>query len=164
VKYLGVTVILFISHSLCAQPSEVLSANKINRLLPTRIQHYQLKESRNDFLKFGSTRYSLCERIFFNKEKTIKMLLFDYGQAPIMYKQAMRKWSEMQTIDSDSAVFRETVSTFFRGWESYMAKTNHAQFVLGINNRFFMTLSGEQLKLEELRSILQDLDFENFPE
>jgi hypothetical protein len=76
----------------------------------------------------------------------------------------MKKWSEMQTIDSDSAIFRETVSEFFRGWESYMARNHHTQIVLGINNRFFMTLSGEQLELEELRSILQDFDFEKFPE
>jgi hypothetical protein len=106
----------------------------------------------------------VCERIFVNRKKTVKVLLFDYVEAPVMYTQAMRKWSEMQTISSDSAVFRNTDSPFFNGWESYTAKDNHSQFVLGIHQRFFLTLSGEQMELSELKSVLDKFDFSIFPD
>jgi hypothetical protein len=164
VKFLFLFLIFFAClTSVFAQP-KVLSANKINKLVPGKIPGFLLKESKNNQLEFGTIKYSVCERIFVDRKKTVKILLFDYVEAPVMYTQAMKKWSEMQTTASDSVIFRNTDSSFFNGWESYTAKNNHSQFVLGIHHRFFLTLSGEQMELSELKSVLKKFDFSIFPD
>lgn len=163
-KFIFLFLIFFTCLTSVFAQAKVLSSNKINKLVPGKISGFSLKESKNNQLEFGTIKYSVCERIFVDRKKTIKILLFDYVEAPVMYTQAMRKWSEMQTTSSDSAVFKNIDSPFFNGWESYTAKDNHSQFVLGIHQRFFLTLSGEQMELSELKNVLDKFDFSIFPD
>jgi hypothetical protein len=144
--------------------AKVLSVNKINKLVPGKIPGFLLKESKSNELKFGTIKYAICERIFVNRKRVVKILLFDYVEAQVMYTQAMQKWGQMQTTSSDSAVFRTINSSSFNGWESYTAKNNHSQLVLGIHQRFFLTLSGEQMELSELKNVLNKFDFSMFPD
>jgi hypothetical protein len=146
-----------------AQTPQVLSPSKINRLLPTRMEGYHLQESKSDLLKIGSLRYSLSERLFMNDDKVVKILLFDYGEAQIMYHQAMSRWEKMTNVQSDTTIFRKASSPFFQGWESFTKKDNHAQLIGGINNRFFFTLSGANMGLDELNSLSSFIAFDKFP-
>jgi hypothetical protein len=146
-----------------AQQGEVLSANKINKLVPGKIKGYALKESKSNQLKFGDITYSLCERIFIDGKKSVKILLFDYAAAPIMYTQAMQKWSQIQFVETDSILFRKINSPLFTGWESHTMQDNHSQLIMGIHDRFFLIISGEQLALAELKNVLPLFDFDKFP-
>jgi hypothetical protein len=147
-----------------AQRSQVLPPQKINKLVPTKIKGYSSKgEPKSSQVKIGTITYSMCERTFASGHKNVRILMFDYEDAPIMFTQAMKKWGEVKLQESDSIVFRPFASPQVDGWESYTRESKHAQLILGINGRFFLTLSGENLELNELKGFLDNFDFEKFP-
>jgi hypothetical protein len=148
-----------------AQQSKVLSVGKLKKLAPIQLEGYTLKESNSSRLKLGKITYTLCDRIFENREKKlVKILLFDYAEAPIMYNQAIQKWGQIETVETDSVLFRKTNSEFFKGWESYTSHNSHSQIILGIHERFFLILSGEHVALTELKTILAQFKLDQFPE
>jgi hypothetical protein len=147
-----------------AQKSKTLSTKEISRLLPDRIKGYSPKgDAKATKVKLGTLTYSLSEKSFTKGARSFKMLLFDYAEAPVMFDQAMRKWREIGTVESDSLIFRPMDPTDSSSWESYSAAARHSQIIMGINNRFFFTLDGEKMELYELKLILLNFDFSKFP-
>src|SRR5436190_6996891 len=96
VRVLITTIILISFFTVHAQRSKVLSAQKITKLLPSKIPNYYLKGiARSSEMKVGTLTYSLCERNFARGKKQVRILLFDYVDAPIMYQQVMRNQSKI---------------------------------------------------------------------
>lgn len=148
-----------------AQEKQTLKPKAISKLLPERVQGYQLKGvSKSSILTIGTLRYSLCERIFVNRDRTIKILLFDYVEAPVMLNQSIKKWSEMPITETDSITFVSHKTEYGEAWESSHPRSQRAQLLLSINNRFFLTLEGEDISMTELRSFAEkNLDLAKFP-
>lgn len=156
--------ILMSATAVLAQPAKVLSPQEINRLVPAKIKGFYLKgESKSTQTKVGTLTYSICERTFASGNKSVKILLFDYAAAAIMYDQAMTKWSQVSQTESDSLIFRPADFPDVKGWESFISPNSHSQLILGINNRFFLTMTGENMELNELKKIFQNIDLGKFP-
>lgn len=146
------------------EDKEPLSTKAISALVPKKIENYSLKgDPKSSTLSVGRLTYSLCQRDFVSHKKHLQFLLFDYNNAEIMFNQTMRKWSEMKTVDTDSIYFQKTQSADRSLFESYFPHTNHSQIVMGINNRFFLTITGDKVELEELRALVKLIDLEKFP-
>ncbi len=146
------------------QKTEVLKPEEINKLLPTKIKGYSLdKESKSRLLTIGSLRYSLSERIFTSRDKSVKILLFDYVEAPIMFNQSLRKWQEMREVNTDSIAFHSIQTENGHRWESTHAQTQRAQIILAIDNRFFLSLEAEKMMMEELHEFLKNIKLSEFP-
>jgi hypothetical protein len=145
--------------------SQVLPAEKIIKLIPDKIPDYYLKEDpKSKLIKLGTIQYSMVEKNFStSKKRSIKILLFDYKDASIMYNQATRKWSTFTTIESDSLILRPSIIKDCTGWESYYVYKKNSQIMLGICNRFFLTVEGTGVELEALKKIVQDFKFETYP-
>jgi hypothetical protein len=168
ISTIGTWIILTIATSgycqTAAEKKDPLSPKAITALVPKKITNYSAKgQPKSSKLKVGKLTYSLCQREFTNHQKHVQFLLFDYNGAEIMYGQAIRKWSEMVSIDSDTIFFQKTNDAGHSIFESYFARNNHSQIVMGINNRFFLTVSGNKIDLEELRSMIRLFEFEKFP-
>ncbi|HEY0743224.1 MAG TPA: hypothetical protein VGD40_17270 [Chryseosolibacter sp.] len=155
---------VFISGSCFAQ-SHVLQPRELSKLLPVKIKGWPIKgDSKSNLLTIGTLRYSLCERTFASRDNLVKVLLFDYAEAPIMLNQSVKKWSEMPETQTDSITFESTKTDFGQAWESSHPRTQRAQLLLEINNRFFLTLEAESLTLEELRKFFSsNFDLSKFP-
>jgi hypothetical protein len=155
---------VFSLNSLIAQPPEVLSPGKINKLVPSGFEGFRLlRNSKGKQIKEGPVTYAACERTFVRGKKSVKILLLDYVDAPILYQQAMKKWDELQEFETDSAIFRSVDMKDIRGWESYSKTALQSQLIFGINDRFLLTLSGENMELYELKQLLQHFDLHQFP-
>ena len=142
----------------------VLSPNRIVLLVPDRLKgFYPDGESIGKVITLGTLQYSLCEKRFVLKDQRIKILLFDFVQAEIMYAQATKNWSNQVLILSDSAIGRPVVRENCSGWESYSKSSNTAQVFLGICDRYFLTITGENANLETLKSMLDQFSFDKFP-
>ena len=149
-----------------SQPAiEILPPEKILNLIPDKIKEFYLStDPQSKLIKLGTLRYSMAEKNFSaSRKRAIKILLFDYKEAQIMYNQATRKWSTFTTIESDSLVLRPTVMTDCIGWESYNVQRNNSQILLGIYDRFFLTVEGTNIDLESLKKVVQGFKFETFP-
>lgn len=103
------------------------------------------------------------KRFSATKKRSIKILLFDYQETPIMYNQATRKWSSYTVVESDSLIVRPTTINNCPGLESYNVQNKNSQILVGVYNRFFLTLEGVNVDLEFLKKVVQAFKFETFP-
>ncbi len=142
----------------------VLSPDKMLTLVPERIKGFrQVVDPKAMQMKIGTLTYTLCEKNFNDGKRTVKILLFDFKEATVMYNQATRKWDNQLTIESDSLVERSVITRNSSGWESFNKQNQTSQLFLGICDRFFLTMTGENLERGELRSILEMFPLEEFP-
>jgi hypothetical protein len=140
------------------------SDHLVLNLVPNRLKGFeQVADSKSSTMKIGTLQYSMCEKKFERFGQSIKVLLFDFKEAPIMYSQAMKTWGKMLPVESDSVVARNVVIRECNGWETYHPKTKTSQMSLGICDRFFLNLTGERVELETLHDALAMFDLENFP-
>ena len=141
-----------------------LTAEEIFNLLPSKIPGYHKLESfRSKKMKMGTLTYTLFEKKFKKKEKSIQLLLFDYTQAEIMYSQATKNWNTITTVDNDSVKMMPIQVESFSGIQSFRKKTGKSQVSLGINNRFYLNVSGENISLPELVSIVNMIPLSKLP-
>jgi hypothetical protein len=145
------------------QEVHVLSPTKMLKLIPDRMKGFQTDESKARQTKLGDITYTLAERHFHSGKRSIRILLFDYKEAPIMYNQAMREWGSHTFVDTDSLVFRSLATQNCSGWESYNLNSKRSQIFLGICDRFFMMITGENTDLVLLRLALQEIRLTEFP-
>jgi hypothetical protein len=146
-----------------AQGQEVLKPEEMKKLVPEKIKGYNAEsESKSSLIKMGDLRYSLCERKFYKGRQKVKILLFDYKEAPIMYNQAMRRWTTPNVV-TDSLVFRNITKNNYTGWETYNRVSSTTQIFIGIKDRYFLMISGENIELGMLQEVLQDFSFEGYP-
>ncbi|MDL5050896.1 hypothetical protein QQ054_33390 [Oscillatoria amoena NRMC-F 0135] len=147
-----------------AQDRPVLLPEEIKHLLPEKIEGFTPDgKATTRLVKIGTLSYSLVERSFRKSKSRIKILLFDYNNALIMYNQATGKWKSLPTIESDSLVSRYVELPDYIGRETSNKVNGTSQILLGVNNRFYLTLAGQQVGLEMLRSIIELVDLARFP-
>ena len=144
---------------------KILSAEKIIKLIPNKIDGFRLSaDPQSKLIKLGTLKYSMAEKDFSaNRKRSIKILLFDYKEAPIMYNQATQKWTSFKTIESDSLIRRPTRVDNCPGWESYDAGNKNSQILVGIFNRFYLTVEGTNVNLEFLKKVVLNIKVETFP-
>jgi hypothetical protein len=164
VRVLITTIILISAFAVHAQRSKVLSAQKITKLLPSKIPNYYLKGiARSSEMKVGTLTYSLCERNFARGKKQVRILLFDYIDAPIMYQQVMRNQTKMTPVESDSIIYKAIELADAKGWEFVNRKANESKLILGIYDRFYLSIDGENVELAEVIDIFNLIDLKKFP-
>lgn len=146
-------------------PYKILTPEKIIELIPKKIEEYSSSsDPKSKMIQLGTLRYSMAERNFAaSRKRSIKILLFDYNEAPIMYSQATRKWNTYTSIESDSLILRPTVMADCTGWESYNVNDNNSQILLGVCERFFLIIEGTGVELEFLKKVAEGFKFETFP-
>jgi hypothetical protein len=148
-----------------AQERQALKPKAISKLLPVRIQGYNvMSDSKSTTITIGTLRYALCERTFSHRNQTIKILLFDYAEAPVMLNQSVKKWDEMPPMQTDSVSFSKYNTAYGEIWESAHPRSNRSQILASINNRFFLTLEAEKMTLEELKEFFKNIDLSKFPD
>ena len=144
--------------------TKVLSTKEITLLLPDYVKGFQKSgEPVSKVIKVGGIQYSLCDKRFLKGDQRIKFLLFDFKEAQIMYSQATKKWNLATPIVTDSLVQRPLVMDNCTGWETGNRKLSSSQIFLGIYNRYFLTIEGENVELEKLKTVLQEVDMSKFP-
>lgn len=164
IKEIFLCLFLFVSVVGQAQKVETLKPAAISKLIPSKIKGYNVKgDSKSSVHTIGSLRYSISEKTFSSRDRIIKILLFDYVEAPIMFSQSTKKWSEMPEVKTDSILFSNVVSDYGNRWESEHPYSKRSKLLLSVNNRFFLTLEAENMSLVELREFFKNFDLEKFP-
>ena len=162
----GLLLVLSVcSIAVVAQSPATLTVAEINQLLPDKIMKgYNLTGSTSSkVMKVGTLKYSLAEKKFSSGSGKIKILLFDYLEAPIMYTQATGKFAAYAPIENDSVIVRPYEAAEFKGWGSENSRSPSSQVTLGISNRYYLILEGEKIRLEELQRVLEYIDIKSFP-
>jgi hypothetical protein len=143
--------------------STVLSLEQLGELAPEKIEGYRMAEPKGRSLKIGTLSYSMIEQTFVHGKKQITMMLFDYNNASVMYRQATQKWKNAESFESDSMLENAYELEKQPGWMQYDKTHNKSQITLGIQNRFYLVLVGDGIPLNDLESIAKVFDFVRFP-
>lgn len=143
----------------------VLSSDKIIKLIPDKLNGFVLSEgSQSKVIQLGNLKYSMAEKRFTaSKHRSVKILLFDYKEAPIMYNQATFKFHAFTAVETDSVILRSILMTDCTGWESYNSIRRDSQILLGICNRFFLSIEGKNVDIESLKQVVYQFKIETFP-
>jgi hypothetical protein len=159
------TLLFFLSLIASFAQTTTLPSEDIAQLIPDRLKGFHLDgEAKARMVTLGTIRYSLSEKSFVTgSNKHIKILLFDFKEAPIMYAQATRKFNAFTPIESDSLVLRSLSMTNCTGWETYNSTNNSSQIAIGVCDRFFLTAEGTNVNLDVLKQLVRQIEFENFP-
>jgi hypothetical protein len=147
------------------QENATLPAEEIIKLIPNKFEDFYVNaDSQSKLIAIGTLRYSVAEKNFSaSRKRSIKVLLFDYKEAMIMYNQATRKFHSYKPINTDTLVFNTLLMTECTGWESFNVKRNFSQIMLGVCDRFFLTIEGTNVQLNELKRFAEAFKFETFP-
>lgn len=144
---------------------KLLPPEALSKLIPNKIAgFYEEGDIRGSQKAIGDISYSVCERRFTKGKQKVKILLFDYKDAQIMFKQAMKNGQNNKSVETDSLILRNIAATNYVGWETYSRKTASSQIFLGIADRFFLMLSAENLDLASLQNVLSNFNLESFSE
>jgi hypothetical protein len=158
------SLILMITGVSSGQNEAALSPGRIVKLIPNKIKGYSLRsDPKSKLITVGKLRYSMAEKNFGSGRKSIKILLFDYREAPVMLNQVTRKWDTYTPVTSDSLIHQSVDINNCQGWEMYNIINRNSQIVLSIFERYYLTIEGKNIELESLKLILQDFKLESFP-
>jgi hypothetical protein len=158
-------LIAFVSmtgYPIWAQPS-VLTLAQLGELAPEKIEGYRMAEPKGRILKIGTLSYSMIERIFVSGKKQISIMLFDYNNASVMYRQATQKWKNAEGVETDLVLDNAYELEQQAGWMHYDKANNKSQIMMGVQNRFYLMLTGDGVPPNDLDSIAKDFDFGRFP-
>ena len=145
------------------QDKKLLAPEKITKLIPDRIKGFNADDGQSKIIKLGNIRYSLVEKNFSSGKKSIKLLLFDYIEAPIMFQQLTREWRKFRPVNSDSLEVHHLSIDGSSGWETIIQQHNRTQILLGINDRFYMCVEAKYIDIETLRSIVSGFKLDTYP-
>jgi hypothetical protein len=144
---------------------EVLAPRQLMKLLPDKLKGYeQLEDSKSSEIKIGNITYSLCEKVFNRNKNNVKVLIFDFNNAQIMFDQMVRPWRGAEEVNSDTVKQRHMQWEGNQGWESENTFSKTAQVFVAVNNRFIMSIIGESSNLNDLHEVLSSLDASKFPQ
>ncbi len=161
-RFLLIAVVSFAVSQSRAQ-SAVLTLEQLGELAPKKIEGYRPTEPKGRILKIGTLSYSMIEQIFVHGKKQISILLFDYNNASVMYRQATQKWKNAEGVENDLMLDNAYELEKQPGWMHYDKANNKSQITLGIQNRFYLVLTGEGINLDVLNGIAKIFDVARFP-
>ena len=138
--------------------SMVLHHTVLQQYLPQSLSGYQAKVPEGATLNMGAISYSLSSITFVNNQnETIKITIIDYIAAAQIYEVATMAWSFDIDVDTpEEKASSITPSDNMAGWQSFKKKTGEATLVLGIANRFLLTVEAQnQVNTDKLISIVR---------
>ncbi|MCB0400584.1 MAG: hypothetical protein KDD41_00725 [Flavobacteriales bacterium] len=144
--------------------AKAIHYDELIKYLPESIDGYKVEsEPQGASMDMTGMSYSSAEVRFTNDENNrISIALLDYNAAYSMYSMATAMWASGLKIDT-SEEFGQSISLGDQigGWESIQKKSGDASIILGINDRFLLTIEGDNQKdTKFLKEIAKSMDLE----
>jgi len=132
--------------------------------LPTSISGYTAEaEPDGGTIEMQGASYSSANVSFKNdKGERIKVTLLDYNAAMAMYGMATAMWASGFKIDTkDELAQSYNINDKIAGWETFKKKSGNASVILGISNRFLLTVEADNQKnCDNVKSIAKSIDID----
>lgn len=144
--------------------AKAIHYEELIKYLPESIDGYTLKnEPKGASMDMTGMSYSSAEAKYVNDNgDRISIALLDYNAAYSMYSMATAMWSSGFKIDT-SEEFGQSINfgKNINGWESYKKKRNDASVILGLGDRFLLTIEGSnQEDCSFLKDIAKSMDLD----
>lgn len=144
--------------------AKAMHYEELIKFLPTKIDGYTAEEPDGGTVEMQGTSYSNVDITFKNEAgERIKVSLLDYNAALSMYSMATAMWTSGLKIDSKDELSQSyNINDKISGWETFKKKTGKASVVIGISNRFMLTIEADkQENCDHVKSIAKSMDLDN---
>jgi hypothetical protein len=140
--------------------AKAMHYEELIKYLPTSIDGYKKEEPEGESIDMGGMSYSTASVEFKKGNDEIEITILDYNAALSLYSMATAMWASGFKIDSSEEMAQSvSISESIHGWESIQKKSKEASLVLGVNDRFLITIEAEnQEDLSFLKDIAKTMD------
>lgn len=145
---------------------EVLSPKDLIKYLPSSIEGYTASEPIGDTMKINDANYSSAQINFSNNNNVIIITLFDYNAVFSMCSMSPAKWDVGTEIDTEEELSKIiSLGDNIKGWETYKKKSNSSSLMVGIKNRFLLTIDADnQNNTPFLKEITESINLKGLAE
>ena len=143
--------------------AKAMHYEELMKYLPNEIDGYTAEEPDGGTVEMQGTSYSNADITFKNEAgDRVKISLLDYNAALSMYSMATAMWSSGLKIDTKDELAQSfNINDQISGWETFKKKTGKASVVLGINDRFMLTVEADkQENCDNVKSIAKSMDLD----
>ncbi len=142
--------------------AKAINYEELIKYLPESVSGYKRNEDPSGAsMDMGEMSYSSAEVRFENeKGERINITLLDYNAAYSMYSMATAMWASGFKIDTSEELGQSiNLGENINGWESFRKKQKNASVVLGIGDRFLLTIEGDNQKdCSFLKEVAESMD------
>ena len=146
---------------------EAIHYEKLMEYLPNEINGYERQEPDGGTVEMQDLSYSSANVEYKNEDgNKIKVSLIDYNVAGQLYQMATAMWATGMKIDSpNEKAMGVSVSDNIKGWQSYKKKKRKASVVLGIGERFLLSVEADdQNDVSKVMSIAKSMGLDELAE
>ena len=148
-----------------AQDGKALHHSELKKYLPSSIAGYSAQgDPEGMTMEMNDMSYSQAHRDYRKGDSELNIMLIDYREAAAMYMQSTAMWQGNISMEDDHTKSGTTQVSGYNGWETYDKDDGSSQLMLGINDRYLLTLSGDKMSLESIKSIAGDLKLGGLPD
>ncbi|PCJ25151.1 MAG: hypothetical protein COA97_08370 [Flavobacteriales bacterium] len=144
--------------------AKAIHYEELMKYLPKSIDGYtQKNEPKGASMDMTGMSYSSAEVKFENNNgDRISVALIDYNAAYSMYSMSTAMWASGFKIDTSEEIGQSiSLGDNINGWESYKKKRKNASVMLGIGNRFLLTIEGgNQENCDFLKDIAKSMELD----
>lgn len=141
--------------------AKALHYEELIKYLPETIVGYQINgEPKGASMDMQEMSYSSAEIEFKNeKGDRINITLLDYNAVYNMYTMATAMWASGFKIDTSEEIAQSIkMGDNINGWESFKKKSKDASVILGLGDRFLLTIEGNnQTDTKQLKEIAKSM-------
>ncbi len=138
-------------------PKEVVDAKLLKELLPEDADGLPRKEASSQKTGAMGFNISTAEASYRNDDSSIKVAIIDAaGTGALM---GMAAWSMIDMDKEDENGYEKT--TKYKGnkaFEKYNTKNKDGEMAVIVANRFVVTVSGNNVDMDKIKSTLDDID------
>ncbi len=144
--------------------AKAIHYEELMKYLPESVDGYSLKgDPKGASMDMAEMSYSTAEAKYVNDSgDRISIVLLDYNAAYSMYSMATTMWASGFKIDT-SEEFGQSINfgENINGWESYKKKRNNASVILGLGDRFLLTIEGNnEENCNFLKEVAKSMDLD----
>ena len=147
-----------------ANAQESMPYSELEEYLPTDISGYIAGDPEGQTVTMEGFAFSSSMVEFTNSDDHyIRIALIDYVAATSMFQAATAIWASGMSYENDEISAKSIEwSDSIAGWEEFNKVDNEATLVLGIGDRFLLTIEADdQSGVSFIKSIAKDMDIED---
>lgn len=140
--------------------AKAMHYEELMKYLPESVTGYKKEEPKGESVEMSGMSFSSANVRFTKGNDDINVTLLDYNAAMSMYSMATAMWASGFKIDnSEETAQSVSFADNINGWETLQKKSKDASLILGVNDRFLVTIEGNNQKNTDLfKEIAKSMD------
>lgn len=124
--------------------AKAMHYEELMKYLPESVDGYEKEEPKGESVDMNGMSFSSANVRFKKGSDDINITILDYNAALSMYTMATAMWASGFKIDTSEEIAQSvSINDDIHGWESFKKKSKDASLILGVNDRFLVTIEGD---------------------